>query len=236
MTQSVPHVVVAIQQVQAAFSKEGLAKTRKNTQQNFMFRGIDDVYNSLAGFLVEAGLVIIPHVRARETVERESRQGAALIYTTVEVEYEFYSSKDGSSLMVGPIYGEAMDSGDKSTNKAMSAAYKYLCLQTFCIPTEGDNDADATTHEVAPRKPPQRAVARMSLEEHYEAMRSATTEVALKRAFAKAWKQYENPDDPRDHTKEQLELKAYYDDCMSEFRHDDEPSSDQVLADGGRPE
>lgn len=40
-----------------------------------------------------------------------------------------------------------MDTADKSTNKAMSAAYKYLCLQLFCIPTEGDNDADATTLE-----------------------------------------------------------------------------------------
>src|SRR5690606_19364534 len=46
--------------------------------------------------------------------------------------------------------GEAMDSADKATNKAMSAAYKYAAFQTFCIPTEGDNDADATTHEVAP--------------------------------------------------------------------------------------
>jgi hypothetical protein len=27
-----------------------------------------------------------------------------------------------------------------------------MCLQTFCIPTEGDNDADATTHELAARK------------------------------------------------------------------------------------
>lgn len=33
----------------------------------------------------------------------------------------------------------------------MSAAYKYACLQTFCIPTEGDNDADVTTPE--PRLP-----------------------------------------------------------------------------------
>lgn len=41
-----------------------------------------------------------------------------------------------------------MDSGDKATNKAMSAAYKYAAMQAFCIPTEGDNDADATTHEV----------------------------------------------------------------------------------------
>ena len=46
-----------------------------------------------------------------------------------------------------------MDSGDKATNKAMSAAYKYAALQTFCIPTEGDNDADATTHEVKAHTP-----------------------------------------------------------------------------------
>jgi hypothetical protein len=30
----------------------------------------------------------------------------------------------------------------------MSAAYKYAAFQTFCIPTEGDNDADAVTHVV----------------------------------------------------------------------------------------
>jgi hypothetical protein len=46
------------------------------------------------------------------------------------------------------MIGEAMDSGDKSSNKAMSAAYKYAAFQAFCIPTEGDNDADATTHDV----------------------------------------------------------------------------------------
>jgi hypothetical protein len=30
----------------------------------------------------------------------------------------------------------------------MSAAYKYACMEVFCIPTEGDNDADGTTHEL----------------------------------------------------------------------------------------
>jgi len=57
-----------------------------------------------------------------------------------------------------------MDSGDKATNKAMSAAYKYALMQTFAIPTEGDNDADATTHEVAPRTTAQE-VALQSLRE-----------------------------------------------------------------------
>jgi hypothetical protein len=44
-----------------------------------------------------------------------------------------------------------MDSADKSSNKAQSAAYKYAAMQVFCIPTEGDNDADASHHEVEPR-------------------------------------------------------------------------------------
>jgi hypothetical protein len=34
----------------------------------------------------------------------------------------------------------------------MSAAYKYACMEVFCIPTEGNPDADAETHEVAPRE------------------------------------------------------------------------------------
>jgi hypothetical protein len=41
-----------------------------------------------------------------------------------------------------------MDSGDKGTNKAMSAAYKYAAFQAFSIPTEADNDADGHTHHV----------------------------------------------------------------------------------------
>ena len=38
------------------------------------------------------------------------------------------------------MMGEAMDRGDKSINKAFSAAYKYLCLQVFCVPLEGESD------------------------------------------------------------------------------------------------
>ena len=66
---------------------------------------------------------------------------------TVKCEFDFVAAEDGASHCV-TVYGEAMDSGDKAKNKAMSAAMKYACLQTFCVPTEGDNDADATTHEV----------------------------------------------------------------------------------------
>ena len=50
--------------------------------------------------------------------------------------------------------GEAMDTGDKATNKAMSAAMKYALLQTFCIPTEeGGKDTEENSHEVKPSTP-----------------------------------------------------------------------------------
>ena len=36
---------------------------------------------------------------------------------------------------------------DKATNKAMAIAYKYLCFQVFCIPTEEMSDPDAESLE-----------------------------------------------------------------------------------------
>ena len=42
---------------------------------------------------------------------------------------------------------------EKSVNKAMTAAFKYALFQTFCIPTEGSDDADSESHEVVPDEP-----------------------------------------------------------------------------------
>lgn len=144
-----PHVLQAISAVMAAMAKDGISKDRKNLQQGYNFRGIDDVYNALSSALTDAQLVVIPKVLFRDVVERQTKSGGALFIVTVSMEFRFLSALDGSEITVGPFDGEASDSGDKATNKAMSAAYKYMAMQTFCIPTEGDNDADATTHEVA---------------------------------------------------------------------------------------
>lgn len=140
----------SINAIQSALAKTGISKDRKNQQQGYAFRGIDDVYGALAPLLAEHGVCVFPRATERTCVERQTQRGGALFYVTVRVEFDFVSSIDGSSHTC-ITYGEAMDSADKATNKAMSAAYKYACLQTFCIPTEGDNDADATTHDVAPR-------------------------------------------------------------------------------------
>ena len=143
-------VYQAINKVQAALSKNGITKDRRNQQQGYNFRGIDDVYNALSPLLAENGLCILPRILSRQCEERQTAKGGTLFYVTVEAEFDFVSSEDGSAHVVR-TFGEAMDSGDKATNKAMSAAYKYAAFQAFAIPTEGDHDADAQTHQVVPQ-------------------------------------------------------------------------------------
>jgi len=137
-------VYQAICGVQSDLAKQGIAKDQENTFDHYKFRGIDDVYNALAPLLAKHQLCILPRMLSRMCEERQSQRGGALFYVTVDAEFDFVSAQD-TSIHTVRVFGEAMDRGDKATSKAMSAAYKYACFQTFCIPTEGDNDADATT-------------------------------------------------------------------------------------------
>jgi hypothetical protein len=148
-----PKVYAAIAKVMADVGKAGISKGRKNEQQGYKFRGIDDVYNALSGFLSAAGLCILPRVMKREVTERATKSGGVLFYVVLDVEFDLVCAEDGSKHTVA-VVGEAMDSGDKATNKAMSAAYKYACMEVFCIPTEGNPDADQETHEVAAKEIP----------------------------------------------------------------------------------
>lgn len=145
-------VYEAICAVQGEIAKIGIRKDQTNEQQRYMFRGIDDIYNTMAPLLAKHKLCIIPRCQSRAQTERKSNSGGALFSVVLDTEYDIVSAEDGSC-HVARLPGESMDSGDKGTNKAMSAGYKYLCFQMFCIPTEGDNDADGTTHEVAAEKP-----------------------------------------------------------------------------------
>lgn len=143
-------VYKCINAVQSELAKAGISKTSRNQAQGYNFRGIDAVYNALSPMLATNGLCILPRMLSRTCEERLTQKGTALFYVTVDAEFDLVCAEDGSKHTI-KTFGEAMDSGDKATNKAMSAAYKYACMQAFAIPTEGDNDADKTTHE--PIKP-----------------------------------------------------------------------------------
>lgn len=144
----VPKVFAAITAVTEEIGKAGISKDRKNQQQGYSFRGIDEVYNNLSPILAKHKLCVLPRILNRTLTERQTAKGGVIFYVVVEAEFDLVSAEDGSKHVIR-TFGEAMDTADKATNKAMSAAYKYAAMQAFCIPTEGDNDADASEGGIA---------------------------------------------------------------------------------------
>lgn len=126
----------------------GIGKNDVNQIQKYKYRGIDAVYNTLNTIFGKCGLVIIENVTKFHTEERATKTGGTMITRIVEVEYKLLAS-DGSFEMAKSI-GEANDTSDKAMNKAITAAYKYLMFQLFCIPLVGnEGDADNNTIEAS---------------------------------------------------------------------------------------
>lgn len=143
-------IFAAMSQVMAEIGP--ISKARSNTMQNYKFRGIDDIYNAIQGPLSRHGVFCTPEVLEEKREERQTRDGkGVLIYTILKIRYTFHAS-DGSNVSA-VVIGEAMDSSDKSANKAMSAAQKYAFLQIFNIPTEEEKDTEHSHHEPHAKEP-----------------------------------------------------------------------------------
>lgn len=117
-----------------------IGKDKKNLQQGFTFRGVDQVMNTMKPLLAKHGVFIVPTIVDTKREERLTKSGGTLIYTMHKIDYHFIA--DDGSEVVATVVGEGMDSADKSSNKAMAVAFKYACFQVFCIPTEEMAKAD----------------------------------------------------------------------------------------------
>ena len=137
-------------QIPKAIAEIGaIGKEKRNQQQGFMYRGVDDVYNAVNPVLAKHELFMTSEVLEQNREERETAKGGRLVYTILKMRYTIYAS-DGTSVST-EVIGEGMDSGDKSSNKAMSIAYKYALFQLLCIPTE-TVDPDSEVHpDVLPK-------------------------------------------------------------------------------------
>lgn len=142
-----PQVYAALSATQKDLAAIGIGKNSNNVAQGFKFRGIDAVYNALAGILGRNGVVIVPHNVTYERATLTNAKGNASYQTLASVNYRFYA-KDGSYIE-GFGVGEAQDTGDKSMSKALTMAYKYFIIHSLTIPLEGDVDPDSETHESA---------------------------------------------------------------------------------------
>lgn len=124
---------------------KAITKSEKNQQQGFKFRGIDNVMNELHELFAKNEVFILQEVQGFTTENRPTKSGGTNTFTRATVKFR-YITTDGSCVETVNV-GEAMDSGDKGMNKAMSIALKYSLLQMFLIPTEDPKDPDATIPE-----------------------------------------------------------------------------------------
>lgn len=132
MAETTETIHVLMGQVMAEI--QPVAKSKLNQQQNYAFRGIDDAMAAVHDALIKYGVFFVPEVVASEYVTRTTKSGTEMQVVRLQVAYRFYGPGGDCIAAVG--MGEAMDSGDKATQKAMSSALKYVLFHTFCIVTE----------------------------------------------------------------------------------------------------
>ena len=145
MENATPLIYKKIIEVMADINAIG--KDRRNQQQGFQFRGIDDVMNELHGSLSKCGVFVLPNVLEETRTTGKTARGGDMFYTRLKIKFGFYA-EDGSHVDA-VVIGEAMDTGDKASNKALSIGLKYAMLQVFCIPTEDEKDPDAVSPQPA---------------------------------------------------------------------------------------
>lgn len=125
---------------------EGIGKNNRNAEQKFNYRSVDDVYNMIQPILAKNGIFCSTRLIAVEEMHGETKTGTPKI-RVLGLYVMDLMAEDGSTLQIGPIVGEAADTGDKVYNKTLSIADKYLLLTSFKIPTDELKDPDGFTPE-----------------------------------------------------------------------------------------
>lgn len=121
-------IIAAMREIQP------IAKDEVNTDGNYKYRSIEAVMGGVSSILKKHGLIYLPTV-----VNRESRLlSGVMTRTVITVRYDIYA-EDGSSVSCC-VVGEGQDMYDKSSSKAMTAAWKTMLCQVFSIPTANNAD------------------------------------------------------------------------------------------------
>jgi len=142
-----------ISDVQHKLAITGIDKNRKNEHGKYMYRGIEDLQNTLAPILGDTGLILIPSVIDSRHSQTQTSRGNATNHWWVKIAYTFVDSETGEEAGPFVFEGEAYDTSDKGLNKAQTAAFKYFVFQTFCVPVQGSGDADEDHIEAAAPEP-----------------------------------------------------------------------------------
>jgi hypothetical protein len=134
-------VAVAWARVMADVQSVSKGDQRSDTGGRYAFRGVDRVVNAVGPALRRHGVLVLPtEILSVEYKESRTTNNKVMQDVTVRVEWTIFGPK-GDSLPPVQSAGQATDTSDKGTAKAISVAQRVLFLTTLHIPTE-DPDVD----------------------------------------------------------------------------------------------
>jgi hypothetical protein len=151
------HVPVHVAWARVMADVQSISKRdrRDDTGGHYNFRGVDRVVNAVGPALRRHGVLVLPtRIVAREYGETRTSKGSTMQECTVTVEWTVRGPA-GDDLPPLQSAGQATDTQDKATAKAMSVAQRVLFLTSLQIPTE-DPDVDRG-HERGERPMPKAA-------------------------------------------------------------------------------
>lgn len=123
-----------------------VGKGDENAHFRYKFRSIDDTISAVHPVFAKMGISLGSTVESvvREHQDKGDRR---TVWTVITMRYTFYAP-DGSNLSFTAVGEGADQGGDKSANKAMSAALKYCLGQALLLPY-GGIDSESAKHDVS---------------------------------------------------------------------------------------
>lgn len=135
-----------------------IQKGGRNREQGYDFIEYAAVAGELRKLFAKHGVVIVPRMEPSGKQQREavsSKAGKRGTYTHINFTYCVVNADDPNDKFTVQWTGEALDYGDKATNKAATSALKYYLMRQFNISEKGEDpdrespEADAKETDAA---------------------------------------------------------------------------------------
>ena len=111
-----------------------------------------DLINALRPAMTKAQIIAYPAEVTNVEIQQYSTSGGTVMQDRVATIRWFFVHAPSETSISVEVVGEGSDSGDKASNKAMTAAMKYALRQTFLIETGDDPDSERPEYERASPK------------------------------------------------------------------------------------
>lgn len=149
MAESTKPATLNLYQKLAAITGEigAIKKGGTNSEQKYAFIEYAAVAGELRGLFAKHGVIIVPRMQQtikQHRVEVLSKYDAKGTAVLVDMTFTVVNADAPDDKFTVTWTGEAIDFGDKATNKAATSALKYYLMRQFNISEKGD-DPDAVS-------------------------------------------------------------------------------------------